>query len=198
MVQLGATYSEILQALGQPVEEKSDGEIRVLLYNASSMTLADLYYVQNDRLVVVSTSSYATPKEMNAFVHEFGRPEFSVRKYRTGIPDSLYVVVHVWPEKGRAVTTTGTAQSSVIREDTFAPTTLEEYLMTWGKDLVGHQEVAYAGQESGIASVPAGQNVGGFPLATAGIIVIVLAAVLVFVWRKRRQAPPSPGGQGKP
>lgn len=185
MQNFGSTYAQIVAELGKPVSEKSDGDIRVLLYGSPSMTLADLYYFQNDRLVVESVSFYKQPKLMELYVLKLGKPAYSVRKYQSGSPDSLNTVVHIWPEKGRAVTTTGTAQASVIREDQFAPTTLAEYLATWGRDLADNQQVAFAQQE--VLQVSA-SGAPGRPLyilggVTLGIVILIAAVVW---WRKKK------------
>jgi hypothetical protein len=185
MVTIGDSYQTILSTLGAPVEEKTDGVQRVLLYGSSSQTLADMYYVENNQLVVQSLSYYASPKSMQEYVDELGMPSYSIRKYDT-VNDSFNTVVHLWPQAGRAVVTTGTDQQLVIREDAFASTSKEEYLATWGKDLVGHQEVAFA--SSSVELSP--QVTYGEPQysmtgwwAMLGVLAICVAAV---VWRRRK------------
>ncbi len=185
MQEFNSTYRQIVEALGKPVSEKADGEVRVLLYGSSSMTLADLYYFQNDRLVVQSVSFYKQPKPMEIYVLDLGKPAYSVRKYRSGSPDSLTTVVHVWPEKGRAVTTTGTAQASVIREDQFAPTTLAKYLETWGKDLADNQQVAYTGQATTQTPFSGAPSRPSYVLGGVTLGIVILIAVVVW-WRKKK------------
>src|SRR5688572_29248802 len=140
MIQLGMNYTQIVEKLGLPEGDMSDEATRILLYGSPSLTLADTYRLQDDKLVVKSVSFYEQPKVIELYIADLGKPQISLDKYGSG--DSLNTVVHIWPEAGRAITTTGTDQTSVIREDHFVPTTLENYLATWGKNLVGHQEVA--------------------------------------------------------
>ncbi len=181
-------YAQIIEALGPPVEEKKDGTTQVLLYNSPSMTLADVYVVNEGALESISLSHYNAPREMSVFVQQFGAPDISVRKYAPGSPDSLVTVIHIWPSVGRSVTTTGITQSNVIREDWFASGTEEEYFARVGAALSTHQRVTYAESQSQITpAVPVKEGRAVIPLDVLAVFIII---GFVFAWmqiRKRRQ-----------
>lgn len=188
MISLGIPYAQIVEALGPPVEEKKDGVIQVLLYNSPSMTLADVYVVNDGTLESISLSHYNAPKEMSAFVQQFGAPDISVRKYAPGSPDSLVTVVHIWPSVGRSVTTTGTNQTNVIREDWFASGTEEKYFAGVGAALSTHERVTYA--ESQSQTTPAVPVKEGRVVIPLDVLAVFILIGLVFAWmqiRKRRQ-----------
>lgn len=174
MFSLDTPYQEIIAKLGNPVEEKVDGDMRLLLYNSPSMTLADIYYVQGDKLVAQSFSSYENPKLIGTYISDYGTPKQSIQKFSQGTPDSLFVVVHIWPEEGRAVTTTGQDMMHVIREDQFAPTTLEQYLATWGKQLVGHEQV----------TIPTNSLVPAIPTHAMGMTLVLGAIAFILIVRR--------------
>ncbi len=184
MVELGSSYNQLIEMLGKPQGEAMSGSTRVVMYKSPSMTLADVYRLENDQLVMQSLSFYKEPKVMDEYVIRLGTPEYSVRKYAADTPDSLRTVVHVWPKAGRAVTTTGESYGSVIREDTFAPMELQSYLMTWGKDLVGHEQVVRAASQSESVDVRSSNSFFSSAVFPLGVILLLVVIVL-FVWRQR-------------
>src|SRR4030042_1759128 len=140
-IQLSISRSQIVSQRGTPIAEITDttsGSL-VLQYTSKAPSLADFYYLQSGKLVLTSISYYAAPKELTQYTGLYGAPAYSAYLSKTG-NDSLRLIVHVWPQAGKTVTAIGpSAMAGVVREDTFAATTLENYLSGWGKRRGGHQ-----------------------------------------------------------
>jgi len=188
---LQSTKLQITQALGAPLKEVQEGEFQILSYASKAPTLADVYYLQNGRLVFHSQSHYLKPRSFTEFTTLYGDPAYSVTKAKPGSPDSLQLTVHIWPESGRAVTTIGASSiSNVIREDVFAGTTLKEYLAIWGKEYSGHTQVTIAPVAvSTQAPAPASRLPLGpqwMVLGSIVLFVVVVVVLIVFVRRRKR------------
>lgn len=184
---IGNTYEQVVQWLGKPRIERTSGTTRVVMYNSSSMTLADVYYFEDNKLVVESLSFYKQPKPMDLYIFELGKPEHSIRKYAAGTPDSLITIVHVWPDKGRAITTTGTAQNNVIRDDQFAPMSTEEYFSSLGSQIAQHERVPFVESQTATATPIPRESVAYSKRGVFFDVVIVLLIVGVSVFLRRRR-----------
>jgi hypothetical protein len=184
-IKLNTPYTTLVSKLGTPVKEESDGGYRVLYFTSEAPTLADTYYLKNDQVEFVSISHYLKPVSLTEFTGAYGPPVYSVRKYSSGTEDSYNLVIHVWPDKGVAVTAVGkTDTAQVIREDHFAVMTKEEYLASWGKEYATHPQAT-------MSSILVTQNpnqVGTKGIVNVEWVVVGIALFFVLVYTFRRYA----------
>jgi hypothetical protein len=181
-IQIGQTRQQVTQTLGTPVRESSESGMTVLWYGSKSPTMADLYVFRDGMLVLRTESHYRQPKMLSEYTKTYGVPAVSVTKYGTSARDSLNLIVHVWPEAGKAVTSVGTdADSTVIGEDTFASTTLSGYLSTWGKPYDGNPTVPIG---TGTVSGRQPGGPGWLPITGVLLVIAVLTAAGFFIFRR--------------
>ncbi len=190
---LGLSYEQTVAQLGNPIRETLEEGYRALWYTSKAPTLADVVYLQNGQVAVVSTSYYQNPKKLTEFTQQYGLPMRSVRRYSPTVQDSLHQTVHIWPDKGVTVTTIGSsAQSRVIRQDVFSPTTLQAYLAGPGKYLAGNKEATISAEPTVMPLVTVGpgpvrsQQTGnvGYIVLFVCVVLIIVAAGVWFVRRK--------------
>lgn len=191
-IPLQTTYPELLSQLGKPLSEATGGGQLALYYNSEAPTLADIYILENNRVVLVSKSYYTAPKILSDYMQQYGKPTYSVWKYPNGTPDSLRTLVHVWPQAGRLVVTVDgpSVSAHVIREEQFAPQSLAQYLSTWGKNLVGHTEatISAATVTTPIVTYIPTKGLEGKSSRPGDIVlgvgVVLIVVVIVLVIRK--------------
>lgn len=181
-IDLGVSKQTLFSILGSPVQETSESGQLSVWYASKSPSLADIYTFSNDALVFASQSYYKKPVILQDYVLTNGLPErsFIVRAFDTH--DSLSRVIHIWPEKGLAVETIGSDMTSqVTREDTFAQTTLDMYLATWGKQYQAHETVTVSTQM--FDQIQMRGMIGGGVM----IVFVVLLCVGMVVFLKKRR-----------
>lgn len=185
------TSDSLEQQLGSPSASFTDKGQTILQYTSIAPSLADYYTFQNNKLTYISKSYYANPKDVSPYISRYGQPPYSVYKFPKNSEDSLLTVVHAWPQAGVAVTTQGglsQQDARVIREDQYAPITLNEYQASWGRDYANNELATFSAQS--LISPPntlSNQSEilrGPFEI-TLGI-VILLIFVLVALRRRRR------------
>lgn len=176
---------QVLDSLGAPVKETTESGMMVLWYGYNAPTLADFYYFNNESLAFISKSYYQNPKVFSEYLAQYGTPAQSVRKYASD--DSLMQTVHIWPAAGRAVTTVGSDRNSnVVREDTFAPLTLQQYFTSWGVNIAQNQHVTITNE---LAQIVSSQAVPIAIMSAGGISLIVVAVAVVLFIRKKLKKP---------
>lgn len=155
-VPLGKTIAEVKQALGEPRKETPKDGYAILRYVSDTPSFATYFYFQNEQLVFKVIGAANSTRILDYYIQQYQNPEISVRKYSREFPDSLGVVVHVWSDKGLAVTTVGNDSQSFVQEiHQFAPISKEEYFASWGKEYAGHEEIALQSEFTTTASIAA-------------------------------------------
>lgn len=188
-VTLGMTKQTLISLIGTPLQETSQSGTIALWYHSKAPSLADIYTFSGDALSFVSLSFYEKPKTLDEYIRVYGAPKKSIIAQGKESPDSFHQVMHIWPEDGQAVSTIGSGSGSqVIREDIFAPTTLETYLTTWGAQYKGHETVILSVQTN---TQNWQGNMSGGILVLLGLIVGVLLFIKA---RKRRKQLPERDG----
>ena len=150
---LNISHTAVIATLGQPYQQVDNQDTLVLQYNSSALSQAHLLYFQDDKLILKSLYISPESKTLADYINQSGQPERSIFKAAPDTHDSFRLVTHIWPGRGIAVTSAGwETDAPVMRVDEFSPTTLNQYLQTWGKDLVGHQTATIASQAMTLAA----------------------------------------------
>lgn len=187
---LNTTYDDLIPMIGKPLVRESVGQIEMLYYISKSSTLADIYYLRNNSVVMISQSHYITPRGLKEFISANGTPTYSVRKYPDDTHDSFHTVIHVWPEKGTSVTAIGEFETaSVIREDHFLPMNLKEYISSWGKEYASNSAVIIQKSEP-VPTISINQKnalLNGSGIINAEWIVfgLILIICVIYIYKKK-------------
>jgi hypothetical protein len=185
-IQIGDTQQKALELFGNPTETLSVLGADILQFGSTAPSQAHYVYLKQGIVVVRSISFFGQKKELREYIESYGTPTQSLKKASAGDHDSFDLTVHMWPSKGIAVTTSmSSVSANVVREDTFAPMSLELYLATWGSDLVGHQEATIAATQT----TPAAYSSPYSSTFVWGAIVLVLVVLIIFFARRQRRRP---------
>lgn len=186
-IQPGSTKEQIISSLGSPIQETQRDGMTILWYESRLPSKTTFYYLKDDSLGIISQAKDVQFKTFGEYVDFYGIPGLAVKRYGNEIVlDTPAPIISMWPEKGLSIVSYGVdARSTLEREERFIPTTLENYLATWGKDLVGHEEVTIASTSTVQPAVTYGtpQYSGASVWIWAGIGI----GILTLLYFKRRK-----------
>ena len=141
-ISLGLSREAVIAALGEPRATLEQNEYVILRYQSDTPTFAHYLFFQNNELVFKKIGREKQPKTLTEYISQLGQPEVSIKRYEPPVQDSLQLVIHVWSQKGVAITTEGiNPQSPVYELQQFNATTLTEYLETWGQEFAAHKRL---------------------------------------------------------
>ena len=205
-IQFVTTKDVVVSILGPPVKETFENGRDVLWYGSNAPTLADFIYVDTQGVDLKVTSFYTARRQLADFIGQYGNPEASYKQFAAGTQDSFNRVVHIWPRAGISLVAVGTSDhADIIQETQFAPTTLSQYLATWGKDLAGHEVATVSAISTGVPAAPTvtvngqGGSITVFGDVFFGFLILVIATVCLLIYRKLflRRPPPPPNEKNK-
>ncbi|KKS84156.1 MAG: hypothetical protein UV59_C0026G0006 [Candidatus Gottesmanbacteria bacterium GW2011_GWA1_43_11] len=179
-VALAATQETVIALLGAPRATTELNGYLILRYHSNTPTYAHYLFFQNNELVF----------------KQIGR-----ERYELPIQDSLQLVVHVWPQKGIAIITEGIDPNSPIYQlQQFQPTTLQDYLQSWGKDFAAHERLTIQTPkilqqaEANVPTTTVSEHVAPdyvviLIVVALGAIVLVVALKIVFMIIRKFKKP---------
>lgn len=143
---LGTSFAQVKKILGDPIEEITDGNYTVLQYKSNTPVYAHFLTFEDKQLVHKSIGTYKSSKTLGEYVEKYGYPETSIKRHTADEQDSFNLIVHLWPDQGIAVTSSGsTADSSIFNIEEFNATTITQYLSTDGKKFAKNERVELSG-----------------------------------------------------
>ena len=198
---IGFKYDEARPPLGEPLAiTELDGYL-ILRYHSNTPTYAHYLFFQNNELVFKQIGRAKEPKVFVDYLNANGQPEVSIKRYELPIQDSLQLVVHVWPQKGIAIITEGIDPNSPIYQlQQFQPTTLQDYLQSWGKDFAAHERLTIQTPkilqqaEANVPTTTVSEHVAPdyvviLIVVALGAIVLVVALKIVFMIIRKFKKP---------
>lgn len=183
----GLTQSDIQLQRGVSVYQNERDGLLVWWYGSKDPFSAEFIYFKDDS--VVMNSIRVEGVTLQSYLNEYGRPVSSIRKYKASVEDPLDTIVHVWPEKGVAVQTSGLLESSnVMRIYRFAPTSLDAFLSTLSPDLKGNENITVETSSLLLPSwlrilplLPAPGQETNYYLFAVVVIILFLSILLIVV-----------------
>jgi hypothetical protein len=167
----------VVQQLGAPLQTLSLAGYEVLWYTSVAPSFADFYYFQNNQLRRISLARQSTKETLDSYTKQLGQAGDSRLAY-SGTGDSLVQYVHVWPEKGQAIITSGNAsESGVLRSEIFSPVTLENFYQTWGKEFISQAAASTPAKVASPSAAPTLSPVKPKPANTTGLIILGIALI---------------------
>lgn len=211
-VAINSTLSEIFAKLGQPKKESEYYGYKILWYDSLNPFKADIFYLQNDELVL---RSYPADDKitLSQYIDQSGRPEISVSYYSGEFlkKDSFETTLHLWPNRGFDVVSYGAGSESVVfLIRTYRPMTIEEYFSGVGSEFARNQVVTLLLDQQPEAETKQLQRLEVIPELTASqssalfwelglgrlvltwvaiglIVLLVLTGASVFLFRRFRR-----------
>ncbi|HCS78948.1 TPA: hypothetical protein DIV55_04370 [Patescibacteria group bacterium] len=200
-VALAATQETVIALLGAPRATTELNGYLILRYHSNTPTYAHYLFFQNNELVFKQIGRAKEPKVFVDYLNANGQPEVSIKRYELPIQDSLQLVVHVWPQKGIAIITEGIDPNSPIYQlQQFQPTTLQDYLQSWGKDFAAHERLTIQTPkilqqaEANVPTTTVSEHVAPdyvviLIVVALGAIVLVVALKIVFMIIRKFKKP---------
>jgi hypothetical protein len=186
-IAIGDQASRIGLLLGEPLTSTESAGLVVHSYTSQAPSYANYVYFSQGQVVFISQSHYQSRTYLSEYIGALGLPETSILRASAEAKDSLLLVVHIWPQKGKAVTAIGADKhGQVVREDTFSPTTLDQYMDRFGQQLKGHE----TGTLTDLTTKDESGGLGD-PVVMGVILCILAVGVIIFTfWIKRRRKQP--------
>src|SRR3989344_592370 len=200
-IALGSTQEVVIATLGESLATTQIGENTILRYHSNTPTYAHYLFFQNNELVFKQIGRAKEPKVFVDYLNANGQPEVSIKRYAPPVQDSLQLVVHVWPQKGIAIITEGIDPNSPIYQlQQFQPTTLQDYLQSWGKDFAAHERLTIQTPkilqqaEANVPTTTVSEHVAPdyvviLIVVALGAIVLVVALKIVFMIIRKFKKP---------
>ncbi len=126
------TLEELKSQLGSPVEISNQGNLQIYKYPSQFTNYPSQFFVSSDKVnFVIEPVKYEEKRNIQDYLNEFGQPDKKLYNPNLGpaIPGYLYL------SKG-VIAFAHDADGTLIEVWYFEPTTLANFMNTWGKDLV--------------------------------------------------------------
>lgn len=196
---LNSTSAEIISILGDPLLEKVEGDVKLMVYTSKLSTKADVLYFIDDRLILKSMSTDAVAgKNLEA---SLGEPEqvYSLLADERGTAAEQWL--GYWQTKGIALVSDSKLRGGVIeRVLNFDPMPFEQLSKIWGgakfvkasEQVVGALSATESAVREPAVADSASMSDWQVPIfaAIAFTLLLIVLVVLLRVKKKNMSPPP--------